>query len=57
MTAEVIYGVDFKAKKRIPEPALSDIEAEIAVALWGFPPDATIYESSLGYVAPEKDPA
>ena len=57
MTAEVIYGVDFKAKKRIPEPTLSDIEAEIAVALWGFPPDATIYESSLGYVAPEKDPA
>jgi hypothetical protein len=65
---ELLSGIDFKAKSRkytkTEEPlSFAAIEAEITAALWGSTPseylipDVTIYESSIGYVAPEKDPA
>lgn len=63
MTAQIIYGVDFKNKKRESNVVPFDfaaMEAEIAASLWNVP-QAFIFPMTdnvpCEYLAPTQDPA
>jgi hypothetical protein len=58
MSADVIYGYDFKNKKRFT-PVETSLETQMKIIARELPPEIllTIYESSLGFVAPKDEPA
>lgn len=64
MSAEIIAGWDFKAKKRF-KPEQTPVQNQINIIAQGLsldlsmPPEVLtiIYETGLGFVAPEKDGA
>jgi hypothetical protein len=51
----VIWGVDFR-KKRFDNEEMVQLAKEV-MGLIETRDDRTIYESSLGFIAPENDPA
>ena len=56
---DVIYGVDFKAKRNqdIEKMAAEIIALALLPTSIGMEFGCDIYESTLGWIAPEKDPA
>lgn len=55
--AEIIWGTDFRKKaKKFDTPEMVKLAKEV-MGLVESANDRTIYESSLGYLAPESDPA
>jgi hypothetical protein len=58
---EVIQLEDFRNKKKPAETEkaiMNELDRIVSIAMLGTPEEfATIYESSLGYVAPDRDPA
>lgn len=56
MTA-IIYNIrDFQPKEKPSEKTLEQTACEIMGVAF-YPNDQAVYESSLGFIAPEKDPA
>jgi len=59
---DLVYGVDFRNKKRFT-PVKAPIDTQLGIIAKGLsldcPPEVllTIYESSLGYLSPDKEPA
>lgn len=56
MSADVIYGIDFKAKTRAREKDVYSLE-ELAAQITHEMLDPVFYESSLGFIEDPKKPA